>query len=538
MITLSITRNPSDAPWELRATPSAYDEACKTQFATAPGCRWVRDSSTTNGSGYYCGTAEAIELVAARLDSAGVARVVGLGCTQDAIGAEQIDAAEFYPRFPAEFRSYQRDGASWVAAMLAATGGTLLADDMGVGKTAQAIVGVEATDVEWIQVVCPAIVVPHWSAQIARWSSEGGARWRAPLSYDKFANAEKRRVAAKTPTSLGRACLVVDECQYVSNPKTARYKALRSWLGAHDSRPAVLLLSGTPMTARPRDLHAPLDLAHPGRWGSKWQFEKRFSAGHYEEIPHSDRAAWVADGSSNVNELATRLRHVMLRRTKASVLAELPPLTRSVIDVALPPAARRDAAAARASFDVGDRSSIQAMLSALEGHKITAACELAREIIANGGRPLLLTTRKDTAARIGAELGCPHVTGDDAVATRRGAIADHPCAAATLYCLTTGVDLVGFTAVVFVGLDWLPSRLLQCEARVHRLGQQRNVDIFYLIGIGSLDEHVREVVISRLDTFAALVGDAANERDFSAALGGSEDDLIAGLVAAAHGRGK
>jgi SWI/SNF-related matrix-associated actin-dependent regulator 1 of chromatin subfamily A len=42
--------------------------------------------------------------------------------------------------------------------------------------------------------------------------------------------------------------------------------------------------------------------------------------------------------------------------------------------------------------------------------------------------------------------------------------------------------------VVFVELFWNPGQLLQAEDRVHRVGQQRDVDIKYLICKGSLDE--------------------------------------------------
>src|SRR5690606_1584453 len=108
----------------------------------------------------------------------------------------------------------------------------------------------------------------------------------------------------------------------------------------------VLMLTGTPMTARPRDLHALLDMLWPGRFGRSWLFQRRYCGGHHELIEHIDRQVWVADGASHVDELARRLRHCMLRRTKAEVASDLPALQRIVRSVEMPAKARRDLARA------------------------------------------------------------------------------------------------------------------------------------------------------------------------------------------------
>ncbi|MDX1410495.1 MAG: hypothetical protein R3330_20235, partial [Saprospiraceae bacterium] len=110
-------------------------------------------------------------------------------------------------------------------------------------------------------------------------------------------------------------------------------------------------------------------------------------------------------------------------------------------------------------------------------------------------------------------------------------------AAATMHSVTTSIDLVEFDCAIFVGLDYVPSRLLQAEARVHRTGQRRGVTIYYLIGAGTIDEVIQDRVISRLETFAQLTdGAEGDQAELAQHLrGATDDELIAQIVAQVKG---
>jgi SNF2 family DNA or RNA helicase len=96
--------------------------------------------------------------------------------------------------------------------------------------------------------------------------------------------------------------------------------------------------------------------------------------------------------------------------------------------------------------------------------------------------------------------------------------------------VTTGIDLVGFDAVILVGLDWLPSKLLQGEARVHRQGQARAVAIWYLIGLETVDEVVRERVLDRLDMWEEILGKESTGMSNDLG-GGTADEILGSLIA-------
>jgi SWI/SNF-related matrix-associated actin-dependent regulator of chromatin subfamily A-like protein 1 len=509
-------------PWKTQAHTATYSEAVRAAFKAIPGIEWVKDESALNGKGYFSGPTECINLA---LDTVTGAKI---GVIKDHRPPKEAGGINTPSNLDPALYPYQIDGITWAMNQLQSTGGALLADEMGLGKTPQAIITSKVIRDTLdggltILVVCPAVVVTHWQRQLIRWGAFQLAY--TVLSYEKFTKA------VKAGTIPHHSLTIFDEAHYLSNPKAQRTQAASHYLSTHS--PMVLLLTGTPILSRVKDLWSLLNLMHPGRWGSKFDFERRYANGHFEEIKGLDRNVWVADGHSNEVELHTRLQSVMLRRTKAEVGTMLPPRVRTIHEVQLPKKALKtlQKAAAAIDWNGNQKATISSLLSDIEAYKIDFAVELANETINSGGKPLILTLRKDTARAISKALSCPCVTGDDDAQDRQGILQGSDCGVATIYSVTTGIDLTSYDTEIQVGLDWLPSTILQGEARIHRIGQGNNVNIHFLVGTGTLDEVVRERVLERLDTFEKVIG-AGDESAFAVDLGGgTEDDLVNAFLA-------
>jgi SWI/SNF-related matrix-associated actin-dependent regulator of chromatin subfamily A-like protein 1 len=455
---------------------------------------------------------------------------------------------------------YQKAGIRFLMECAAAYGGALLGDEMGVAKTAQALRAVERLAITFepflhpspgltemltwgvgfrALVLCPSVVGLHWQEQAEEWIDVKAVRFDgtktkakvaaqqvwiahgglAICSYDTF-----RGISTKLPAV---DVIVLDELHYMANPKAARTKAVVKFVNGHGKRPVVFGLTGTPITARPRDIWQPLDLITRERFGRFFHFGRRYCSGVQREIKGLPAPVWDFDGASNLDELGERLRKtIMLRRVKADVL-ELPKLQRITLPVEMPATAKKNLVKATAVLK-SDSASVGRMLSAIEEHKIKAAIELAEDLRAQGKKVLLFTLRRETAKQLGEALHAPYVTGEDAVDDRRAKLYGADVGVATVYSVTTGIDLTSYDTCIFVGLDWVPSTLLQAEARVHRLGQDRYVTVYYLIGLGTLDETVRATVIDRLGMFAQVTGNAPDEKALASALSGgySEQDLL------------
>jgi len=215
----------------------------------------------------------------------------------------------------------------------------ILADDMGLGKTRQAVVSLRhLTPGGPRLIVCPASVKRNWAREIAVVSADAavlvieGTAPAAPAAEWVVINYD---ILGRHLDALLRVrwqALVFDEAHYLKNHTSARCKLARQLTAAAAAAQptlAVQLLTGTPLTSRPRDLFVLLQLAaHPlGR--SFLAFAKRYCAAEKGEY------GWKTGGASNIEELTVQLHGVMLRRSKDQVLA-LPPKLRTWLPVEVP----------------------------------------------------------------------------------------------------------------------------------------------------------------------------------------------------------
>ena len=64
-----------------------------------------------------------------------------------------------------------------------------------------------------------------------------------------------------------------------------------------------------------------------------------------------------------------------------------------------------------------------------------------------------------------------------------------------------GLTLTSGHTAMCVELDWNPTTLAQAAGRFRRIGQKKTVNIYYFPTIKSIDEHVINVVRSKMSAF-------------------------------------
>lgn len=250
---------------------------------------------------------------------------------------------------------------------------TLIADQMGLGKTIQALVAARASDGLPAIVIVPASLKLNWAREASVWLPEAlsvildgrpkpdiiqaldaGApdkRLRKHISIPSRPAAEPSELleALKHPQRLlilnydiAEAWLphlrgathtlksaILDELHYLKEPKAKRTKAVRSLVAGI---PRAIGLTGTPILNRPKELLSQLEVLGVVKelFGTAWNYLQRYTDAYYNDF------GWDFSGASNLDELQTILRsRVMVRRLKDDVLTELPAKRRQLI--AIPP---------------------------------------------------------------------------------------------------------------------------------------------------------------------------------------------------------
>jgi SNF2 family DNA or RNA helicase len=69
----------------------------------------------------------------------------------------------------------------------------------------------------------------------------------------------------------------------------------------------------------------------------------------------------------------------------------------------------------------------------------------------------------------------------------------------------TGIDLVAASVVIHYDRWWNAAREDQATDRVHRIGQQRGVQVFKLVTAGTLEEKIAAIIDKKKDLMEAIV---------------------------------
>ncbi|MCY3810900.1 MAG: DEAD/DEAH box helicase [Gammaproteobacteria bacterium] len=423
----------------------------------------------------------------------------------------------------------------------------ILADDMGLGKTRQSVIALTVAEpVGPYLVVCPASVKHNWAREIhlaltdaavhvvgpAPLPPAGFAGWTI-INYDLL----KRHVDGLL--AVPYTGLVFDEGHYIKNHRSQRSRLSRRLVteGAayveRDAEPAVHVLTGTPLTNRPRDLFPLLQLVGHSLGQSFLAFAKRYCDGH-----KNDYGYWMTNGVSNAAELSVQLQGIMLRRSKDETL-DLPPKQRTWIDVDVDEEVRERLNEAVAGFMQeernarGGRLGIAMMSGArrrLAVAKVPVTLEYVQGAVEQGEKVILYSCFTHATRRFARALGDQAVTVTGEVPTaKRQALVDRfqnddaiRVFIGQIHAAGVGINLTAGRLVVFNDLDWVPANHWQAEDRAHRIGQGGTVNVTYMVARGTLEEFVRTV----LERKSQLIDDVVEGR----ALGdGMEGDVLSEL---------
>lgn len=406
---------------------------------------------------------------------------------------------------------YQIEGAKW----LASVGRGLLADEPGLGKTAQAIEACNLTGAKYVAVVCPASVVLNWRREISMWSNYG---WDYEvMSYDGV------RLGKLDPQAKlwGFDAVILDEAHYLKNPEAQRTKRilgdqLDGVGGIIEGVRNVFALTGTPYSNSPEDLW-PLSRAlfpssmvnSNGDLMNRWQFRHRFC-----KVDMSGRVV----GAKNLSGLRRRLAPHFMRRD--SSIVNLPPLRSTMLPVAgsdktfvdLPDYRRAVAAWCRGGLAALEEEALHlATLRRLIGvAKVPGVASWAKDFLDGSDKKLVLFGyHRDVIQSLEREMKAhgykvSYVDGTTPQSMRQAQVdlfqidPDRRVFIGQITAAGVGITLTAASDMVIVEPMWTPDHNIQAALRIRRIGQ-KNVCIVRFASLhNSLDWVIQSTAARKL----------------------------------------
>lgn len=425
----------------------------------------------------------------------------------------------------------------------------IMGDEPGLGKTAQAIGTVCASGAFPALVVCPASLKLNWQREFKKF---GGVNaiilddsnrhvWQNYLSMKNMKGEPMAQVVITNYESLKKffvvrvkehkrftlkavefdarkdlfKTIIIDESHKCKASNTQQSKFVQ---GLAVGKEYVLELTGTPVVNNNTDLIQQLTIMDRMEdFGGYRRFMERYCGG--------------AKMSSRSKELNYYLnKYCFFRRQKKDVLTQLPDKTRDYLVTEIDnrkeyQAAEHDVISYLRKYrDADDEKIARAIRGAVmvkmgilkqisAKGKTRAAADIIHNIVDGGNKLIVFCYLKQVVADLKAEFpDAVTVTGDDNDREKQSAVdrfqTDDDVKVIILNYKSggTGLTLTASSHVLFVEFPWTYADCCQAEDRAHRNGQKNAVTCTYLLGEGTIDEYMYNLIQTKKDVANAVTG--------------------------------
>ncbi len=379
-------------------------------------------------------------------------------------------------------------------------------------------------------IVAPLVTLQNWQREIDKFMKRKSRNGRliedkAPTStiirvgksedlgkYDFYIiNYELLFKRYKDLAKLNLRTIVCDEVQNLRSKTTQKYQAIKK-LSALESVKYRVGLSGTPIYNRGSEIWPIVDILRPGLLGSFKEFCEYFCY-----VNEKGKAIVLENKRESLRNMLQK--HVMLRRKKTDVLTELKEKIRykEIIDADINyynselakiwKKLEDERKEAQSAFDASTayQRAIQSERQAAGVAKLPHVINFVKNIMEIEESVVVFCHHKAIHSLLHqalAEFKPSSIIGGQSDTQRQSQIdafqnGDTKLMIAGLRAGNVGINLTRARYVIFAELDWSPAIHLQAEDRLHRIGQKSTVFAYYLMGNGTLDEHVAKVLVDK-----------------------------------------
>jgi hypothetical protein len=459
--------------------------------------------------------------------------------------------------------------AQLVAAAAAGHRTFLLADEPGLGKTAQALLAAEAANAYPLLVVVPSVVKTNWVREVGLWTPKRSATvvHGNGDTVDGFAhivvvNYEVLDRHVGWFGEFGFRGMVVDEAHFIKNKTSQRSKHvldLSKRIQSRTPRPLLMALTGTPLINDIEDFRA------------IWQFLGWIDeAEPRAELMDALEKTGLTPADPGFHTAARKcvIDLGIVRRRKVDVAADIPARRTADLPVELDEKAGRSIRAAerelarrmvaryetalanrRSGLDTGgidhdlvrkvatweqkDASTTKtgenvfSMMRRIGQAKAGLAADYAAQLARSAGKVVFFAKHidvMDVAEEVFARQGIRYasIRGDQTPVSRQkniDAFVNDPEVAIAVCSLTAagvGLNLQVASNIVLAELSWTDAEQTQAIDRSHRIGQTEPVTAWRIIAAQTIDSRIAELIDSKAG-LAARALDGSDEQVWSSA---------------------
>ena len=416
-------------------------------------------------------------------------------------------------------------------------------DDMGLGKSLESIATINKADAFPCLVICPNVVKINWQREWHKFTDKKAMVltdsvrdswpffWQTGMNQVFIVNYESlrkyfvRRITKAEKWTLKDVefhntiklfkSVIIDESHKVKSTATQQTKFCK---GIASGKEYIILLTGTPVVNKPKDLVAQLGIMDlmidMGGWKG---FMLRYCSGPNQ--------------ASNLKELNYKLwQHCFFRREKSKVLTQLPDKVRQIVSCEITNRkeymdAERDLIDYLKRYKEADDEKIQ---KSLKGEvmvrigilkditargKLKEVIDFVKDFRENGKKIILFCNLHEIVDRL--MIAFPSavcVTGRQNMQEKQASVdafQKNPktdVIICSIKAASASITLTAASDVAFIELPWTYADCDQAESRAHRIGQKDSVNCYYLLGRRTIDQKLYRIIEEKKHISNAVLG--------------------------------
>ena len=414
---------------------------------------------------------------------------------------------------------------------------------MGLGKSLESIATINKADAFPCLVICPNVVKINWQREWHKFTDKKAMVltdsvrdswpffWQTGMNQVFIVNYESlrkyfvRRITKAEKWTLKDVefhntiklfkSVIIDESHKVKSTATQQTKFCK---GIASGKEYIILLTGTPVVNKPKDLVAQLGIMDRMIDMGGWKgFMLRYCSGPNQ--------------ASNLKELNYRLwKHCFFRREKSKVLTQLPDKVRQIVSCEITNRkeymdAERDLIDYLKRYKEADDEKIQ---KSLKGEvmvrigilkditargKLKEVIDFVKDFRENGKKIILFCNLHEIVDRL--MIAFPSavcVTGRQNMQEKQASVdafQKNPktdVIICSIKAASAGITLTAASDVAFIELPWTYADCDQAESRAHRIGQKDSVNCYYLLGRRTIDQKLYRIIEEKKHISNAVLG--------------------------------